>query len=79
MTARPAFVGGAGEAATTRLSARDLELLGHLTAGKSTAQAAAAMSVSSNTVRTRLRRVQFKLDVAGRDQVVRRIRELGIG
>lgn len=61
------------------LSHRDVELLKHLVAGKSTGQLATALSVSTNTVRTRLRRVERKLQATGRAQVVRRSRELGIG
>lgn len=61
-----------------RLNDRDLELLRLLAEGGSTARAAAAMAVSTNTVRTRLRRVQRKLDAADRDQVLRRVRDLGI-
>jgi DNA-binding CsgD family transcriptional regulator len=64
--------------ASRRLSGRDVELLGHLAAGRSTRQVALAMSISTNTVRTRVRRVQGKLDVSGRDEVLRRGRELGI-
>jgi len=60
-----------------RLSSRDLELLRQLAAGCSTRQTAVALSVSTNTVRTRLRRVRSKLGVADRDQAVRATRELG--
>ena len=49
-----------------RLGARDVELLQHLAAGRSTAQIARAMSISGNTVRTRVRRVQGKLSVGDR-------------
>lgn len=58
------------------LSPRDLELLRHLRAGKSTAQLAAALVVSRNTVRTRLRRLQGKLGAHDREQVVGRTRQL---
>ena len=53
------------------LSERDVELLRHLAVGRSTAQIAAALSITSNTARTRIRRIQRKLAVAGRAQVVR--------
>ena len=60
------------------LTERDRELLGHLSQGRSTAQIAAAMSVSSNTARTRIRRITAKLEVSGRPQVVGAARALGL-
>lgn len=66
------------EAVPSPLSSRDRELLRHLASGKSTAQLASALAVTTNTVRTRLRRVQGKLDARGRDQLVRRGREIGV-
>src|SRR3954464_8810141 len=51
-------------AVATSLTARDRELLSHVTAGRSTGQIAAAMVVSPNTVRTRIRRLARKLDTA---------------
>ena len=58
------------------LTVRDVELLGHLAAGRSTAQIAAAMSLTPNTVRTRIRRVTRKLAVSGREHAAQRAREL---
>ena len=60
------------------LNSRDLELLRHLADGRSTAQIAAAMSVTGNTTRTRIRRVQRKLVVGRREQVVAAARQLGV-
>jgi len=60
------------------LSEHDVQALRHLAAGKSVAEIAVAMSVSRNTVRTRLRRIQDKLSASGRDDAVRRAREHGI-
>ena len=60
------------------LTGRDLELLGHLADGLSTPRIAAAMSVTSNTARTRIRRVERKLAVRHRAQVVEAARELGV-
>jgi DNA-binding CsgD family transcriptional regulator len=60
------------------LTGRDLEALHHLAAGRSTAAIAAAMSVSTNTVRTRIHRLQNKLGAPARDQVVPRARALGL-
>lgn len=76
--------GGPGlPAATPRprpesLNARDRELLRHLAAGASTAQVAAVLAVSTNTARTRIRRICGKLDVTGRYEVVRAARALGV-
>jgi DNA-binding CsgD family transcriptional regulator len=60
------------------LSERDRELLALLGRGRSTGQIAAALAVTPNTVRTRVRRVQRKLAVSGRNQVARRARSLGL-
>ena len=60
------------------LTGRDLEALHHLAAGRSTAGIAAAMSISTNTVRTRIRRLQTVLGAPARDQVVARARILGL-
>ncbi|MBB3086024.1 response regulator transcription factor [Geodermatophilus sabuli] len=60
------------------LTARDLEALRHLAVGRSTAQIAAAMSISTNTVRTRIRSILRKLAVGRRGEAVRRGRELGL-
>jgi DNA-binding CsgD family transcriptional regulator len=59
------------------LNERDLELLRHLADGRSTPQIAAAMSVTSNTARTRIRRVQRKL-ATHRGQMVEAARERGV-
>jgi len=60
------------------LTGRDLEALRHLAAGRSTAGIAAAMSISTNTVRTRIHRLQNMLGAPARDQVVPRARTLGL-
>ena len=78
MTQQMAFRGGSGPRVDGRLQPRDLELLGHLAAGRSTAQVAEAMSLSSNTVRTRIRRVQGKLSAGDRRQAVLTARGLGL-
>ena len=61
-----------------RLNERDVELLRHFAAGKSTAQTAAAMTITTNTVRTRVRRIQAKLAVAGRAEAIRVAQQIGI-
>jgi LuxR family transcriptional regulator, maltose regulon positive regulatory protein len=60
------------------LTERDRELLGRLSGGWSTAQIAEAMSLTDNTVRTRIRRLERKMAVTGRDRAVRRAHDLGI-
>ena len=60
------------------LTGRDLEALHHLAAGRSTAAIAAAMSISTNTVRTRIHRLQNMFGAPTRDQVVPRARTLGV-
>ena len=60
------------------LSNRDVELLRCLADGKSTAQIAAVLAVSRNTARTRIRRVQARLDVTDRAAAVRTAQELGV-
>ena len=60
------------------LTDRDRELLRHLAEGRSTARIAAAMSVTGNTARTRIRRLQGKLDAPDRRRVVVAARDLGV-
>jgi DNA-binding CsgD family transcriptional regulator len=60
------------------VSARDLELLRHLADGLSTARIAAAMSITTNTVRTRIRLLEQKLSVVGRDQILDCARQHGL-
>ncbi|WP_029432196.1 response regulator transcription factor [Blastococcus sp. URHD0036] len=63
---------------TANLGPRDLELLAHLADGASTAGIATALGVSGNTARTRLRRVQRKLDVPDRRAAVATARDRGL-
>jgi DNA-binding CsgD family transcriptional regulator len=60
------------------LSARELDALRLLAAGRSTAQIAAAMSISTNTARARIHHLRAKLDVTDRQRVVPRARDLGL-
>ena len=60
------------------LTDRDVDLLRYMADGRSTSEIAAAMSVTSNTARTRIRRVQGKLAAPGRRQVVAAARERGV-
>jgi DNA-binding CsgD family transcriptional regulator len=57
-------------AVTPALTARDRELFGHLTDGRSQRQISVAMGISINTVRGRIRRLLRKLDVATGDDDV---------
>jgi DNA-binding CsgD family transcriptional regulator len=65
-------------AEVTALNGRDIQVLRCLADGRSTAQIAAQLSISGNTARTRIRRVQAKLDVADRAAAVRAARHLGV-
>jgi len=60
------------------LTERDVVLLRCLGSGASTAQLAAALSVSSNTARTRVRRVQGKLGVSTRADLASAAGDLGV-
>jgi len=60
------------------LNDRDVEVLRHLAAGRSTAQIATAMDISGNTVRTRIHRVTAKLQVTSRGDAVRTAGDRGI-
>ena len=79
---RPAGERGAPPAVTPdpvligELSRREMEVLRYLAEMLSTAEIAAAMFVSINTVRTHVRSILRKLAVPGRAAAVRRAREL---
>jgi len=70
---RPATVDG-----TAALNDRDLEVLRHLAAGLSTSQIATAMTLTGNTVRTRVHRVSAKLGVDDRRDAVRAAEARGL-
>src|SRR5512142_1560218 len=74
----PAAGVGAWSAGAPQLTARELEVLRLLGDGRSTAQIAAALAVSTNTVRGHVRTLLRKLAVVGRDDAVRRACELGL-
>jgi DNA-binding CsgD family transcriptional regulator len=58
-------------AVTPALTARDRELFGHLTDGRSQRRISVAMGISINTVRGRIRRLLHKLDnPIGEDDLV---------
>jgi LuxR family maltose regulon positive regulatory protein len=60
------------------LTARELEVLGHLAELLTTEEIATAMFVSVNTVRTHVRNILRKLGAARRNEAVRRAWELGL-
>jgi LuxR family maltose regulon positive regulatory protein len=60
------------------LSERETEVLAHLSEMLSTAEIAATMFISVNTVRTHIRSILRKLSATRRNQAVRRARELKI-
>jgi DNA-binding CsgD family transcriptional regulator len=60
----PADDGGPWVAVAAALAGRDEELLALLVDGRSTSGVAAAMGLSTNTVRTRVRRLTRKMDTA---------------
>jgi DNA-binding NarL/FixJ family response regulator len=78
MTQRPPFGDTAAQDVLSTLGPLDLEVLRCLTDGHSTAQISASLSVSTNTVRTRIRRIQRKLAVTDREGMVRVAQELGV-
>jgi DNA-binding NarL/FixJ family response regulator len=65
-------------ASPAALNPRDVVLLRCLADGRSTAQIAESLSVSGNTARTRIRRLESKLHVAERSAAVRAARDLGV-
>ena len=61
-----------------RLSQREREVIGHLAVMLSTAEIAAEMYISVNTVKTHLRSIYRKLSAAHRGEAVRRARQLDL-
>jgi DNA-binding CsgD family transcriptional regulator len=78
MTPLPPATEEPGARAPAALNRRDLELLRRLADGQSTGQIAAAMSISRNTARTRIRRLQRKLGAPGRASLVDVAKDLGL-
>jgi DNA-binding CsgD family transcriptional regulator len=60
------------------LSARELDVLDRLAAGRSNKEIAAELNVSPNTVKTHLARVYEKLEASRRTEALVKARELGI-
>ena len=83
LVSRPGSVrqAGAGRAApliVERLSEREREVLGHAAGMLSTAEIAAEMYISVNTVKTHLKSIYRKLAATQRGEAVRRARQLGL-
>ncbi len=71
-----AVAGQATPLIVERLSAREHEVLSHLSEMHSTAEIASEMYISVNTVKTHLRSIYRKLSAAHRGEAVRRARQL---
>jgi DNA-binding CsgD family transcriptional regulator len=81
LIARPAprpFDGNPQAVATLGISARELEVLEQIVAGRSNQEIADGLGVSLNTVKTHVARLLDKLGAKRRGDAVARARELGI-
>lgn len=76
--ARTRWLDGAVQQPVEKLTARELEVLGHLDELLTTEEIADVMFVSVNTVRTHVRSILRKLEAPRRNAAVRRARELGL-
>jgi len=73
-----AFDGNPKAQAALGLSARELQVLHELAAGRANKEIAARLHVSPNTVKTHVARLFEKLGARRRTDAIRRARELGI-
>jgi DNA-binding CsgD family transcriptional regulator len=78
MTQSPCDVPAPVHDGAATLNPRDIQVLDGLAEGRSTARIASALSISRNTARTRIRRVQRKFGVTDRAAAVRAARDLGV-
>jgi len=78
LTAKVMQTAARGRHSSVSLSAREREVLNHLAAGETTSQIAAALFISENTVKTHVRRILKKLDVANRTEAVAHAAVLGL-
>ena len=72
------FVPNARVLETLGISARELEVLDLLAAGRSNKEIAGRLGVSPNTVKTHVAKLFGKLEVNRRTEAIRRARELGL-
>jgi ATP/maltotriose-dependent transcriptional regulator MalT len=63
---------------TLRISARELEVLELLAAGRSNKEIANRLEVSPNTIKTHIAKLFEKLEVSRRTEAILRARELGM-
>jgi len=73
-----AFDGNPKAQATLGISARELEVLREIAAGRSNKEIAAHLNVSPNTIKTHVARLFEKLGAKRRTDAINRARELGI-
>lgn len=78
LTARVMRTAARGGHSSVNLSKREQEVIDHLAAGETTSQIAAALFISENTVKTHVRRILKKLNVANRTEAVARAAALGL-
>lgn len=78
LTARVIQTAAKGGLSSKILSKREQEVLNHLAVGETTSQIAAALFISENTVKTHVRRILKKLNVANRTEAVARAAALGL-
>lgn len=79
--ARPAprpFDGNPKAQAALGISARELDVLRELAAGRSNKEIARALDVSPNTIKTHVARLYEKLEARRRTDAIARARELGL-
>lgn len=74
----PATVETSGVRGAVTLSDRELEVVRHLPSAMSSAEIAAQLFISLNTLKTHLRAVYRKLGVKGRREAIERAEELGL-
>ena len=72
------FDGNPQAVAALGLSARELEVLAELAAGRANKEIAARLHVSPNTVKTHVARLFEKLGAQRRTEAIRKARELGL-
>jgi DNA-binding CsgD family transcriptional regulator len=75
---QPATPGNPQARATLGISARELEVLHELAAGRSNKEIAARLGVSPNTVKTHIARLFEKLEARRRTEALAKARELGL-
>ena len=76
MTQRLQTIGSGPKEIDEKLTARELEILKHLTTGTSIASIAKTLHISQNTMKTHLRNTYRKLDVDGRVSAVEKAKKL---